>query len=157
MRAGSILVLTAVAVLVVGCGGSGPARGSKAAYDRGLHAAARSVEDAVAAAGLFDTTANYRAAAQAFHDAADRLSGLQPPANVAADDRKLEAGLRFMAGREQAILNAAMRHDQITLESLLRGLSAAPEIQQVLAAVQDLQRKGYKGVADLFAFGSGRS
>jgi uncharacterized lipoprotein len=156
VRAPSVLALVAVIALAA-CGGSGPPRGSKAAYDQGLQAVAKSVEDAVAGASLFGTAADYQAAAKAFRDAADRLSRLQPPANVAADHRKLETGLRFMAGREQGILGAATRHDQNTLESLLRGLSERPEIQQALAAIQDLQRKGYQGVADLFAFGSRRS
>jgi hypothetical protein len=150
-----LAVLTLVLVMLAGCGGSGPPRGSKAAYDQGLQAAATSVEDALAGAGLFGTTADYRAAAKAFRDAAGRVSRLQPPANVAADHRKLEAALRFMAGREQAIIDAAGRHDQSALESLLRGLSQRPEIQQGLAAIQDLQQKGYRGVAGLSLSGSG--
>jgi uncharacterized lipoprotein len=154
MRAPSFLALLVIVVLA-GCGGSGPPKGSKAAYDQGLQAVAKNIEDAVAGAGLFGTTANYRAAAKAFRDAAGRLSRLQPPANVAEDNRKLEAGLRFMAGREQAILDAAVRHDQNALEGLLRGLSERPEIKQALAAIQDLQRKGYNGTAGVFTFGSG--
>jgi predicted small lipoprotein YifL len=154
MRAASVFALLAIAALV-GCGSSGPPRGSRAAYDQGLQTAAKNVEDAVAGAGLFGTTADYQAAAQAFRDAANQLGRLQPPANVAADHGRLEAGLRFMAGRERAIVAAAGRHDQGALESLLRGLSQRPEIRQALAAIDDLRRKGYRGVDGLFTFGSG--
>jgi len=154
MRAPSFLALL-VLVVLAGCGGSGSPKGSKAAYDQGLQTVAKNMEDAVAGAGLFGTTANYRAAAKAFRDAAARRSRLRPPANGAKDNRRLEAGLRFMAGREQAILDAAARHDQNALEGLLRGLSERPEIQQALAAIQDLQREGYHSVAGVFTFGSG--
>jgi hypothetical protein len=153
MRAASLAAFVAVAVLA-GCGGSGPPKGSKAAYDQGLQAAAKTVEDAAAAAGLFGTTANYNAAAKAFRDAADHLSRLEPPAGVAADNRKLVTGLRFMAGRERAILDAGARHDQNALEGLLRGLSQRPEIRQAVSAIEDLQRKGYRGTTGLFTFGS---
>jgi uncharacterized lipoprotein len=154
MRARSLLALI-VLVALAGCGGSGPARGSRAAYDQGLKAAAQAMQDAFVGSGLLSTTANYRALVAALRDAANRLERLQPPPEAAPDNRKLVNGLRFWADREQAILDAGARQDRNTVERLARGLSERPEIQQALAAIKDLQRKGYRGVAGFSPNGSG--
>jgi hypothetical protein len=133
----AVVVVVALAIALTGCGGA--SRLSKAAYQAKLQSISGSLESSLkkmlpqlTAGGT--SFAKYGAAlSRVLTTEATAMAKLKPPADAAADNDKLVAGLRYTAtllrARKPTGLSAAIR--------------SSPVVEAMNAATTDLEHKGY--------------
>jgi hypothetical protein len=156
-----VAALLAVPALA-GCGGSKstshPTNGStaaaaqplsKAAYSTELQQVGKSLVAALNTLGQkpsefkrIETNVGHGQAS--LRQAAARLAASTPPVDARSDNAKLVYGLRYFAAQLAKLKIAAARHSVKAVIASDRNLDRSPAVKAMMAAVSDLQRKGYK-------------
>jgi hypothetical protein len=80
----------------------------------------------------------------ALKQAAARLAATTPPADARADNATLVSGLRSFALKLTNLRDAATRRNLKAVMAADRAIDHSPAVRAMMAAVADLQHKGYK-------------
>lgn len=83
------------------------------------------------------------AAQDELRDAADELDEVEPPADVAAENDRLVAGMRAYADDLDTLHEAAEEGDAEAIEEFNRGLSTNEAIEEMAEAAEAMKGKGY--------------
>lgn len=135
-------------VLLGGCGDSG-----RLSYERDLAKVGRGVEKSLETLPQDDTQtigpAQLSKLASDLREAADQLSDLEPPKDVADAQRRLERGLNGVAtGFDELSSDLAAAEDDQSRSDLFVRFQADPEVdaafEDILGAQEAFARKGYR-------------
>jgi hypothetical protein len=136
------VVLALVGTVLAGCGGKSNL--SKSAYQQRLQADAKPVGQLISSLSktppktLTQLVTRLDQAEATAKKAADDLAAAKPPADVAADNAALVAGLR----KVQAALEQ-VKANPVAAASIIGTIEKAPAIKGAEKALADLKSKGY--------------
>jgi hypothetical protein len=143
MRARLFLIL-ATALVLAGCGGDG--RLSKAEYEETVRSAYGDVQQAFRETNVAVTeglAVRVEAAQEQLRDAAAKLEDVEPPEDVAAENRQIVEGMRAYAEDLDRLRNAAERGDTRTIEDFNARIAQNESVEQIASAAEAMKFKGY--------------
>ncbi len=151
MRAGRPAAWLTLALLVcaalAGCAGGGDEEPlTKRAYEqkvRTLYAGIQQAFLATRGVSREELPERIEAAQDEIREAADELDEIEPPENVAFENRELVEGLRADADDLDELLAAAERQDAAAIRRFNESLATNPNVERIAEAAEEMKFKGY--------------
>ena len=138
------LLLTAVLLLVAGCGGGGQL--SKAEYQQHLQQNGRDLAAALAVLSRTKTKAEFLDAVdgveKALNDVADDLDGVTPPTDVQGANERLVTAFRQLADDFEQVKEAADKGPDAARQKGRQVTSGAAS-REANQAIEEIKRRGY--------------
>ena len=155
MRHRGVATLAAVglAFAVAGCGSGGGGGGggtlSKAQYEQHLGADSQAITKAfqplsTPPSSLSVLASELKVGQDKLRSAADDLSGVTPPKDVAKDNQSLVQGLQKLADELESLRSAAAKKDPKLVQKALADLKTSHALVDARNATDDMKKKGYK-------------
>src|SRR6476661_1302716 len=142
--------LSALVLVLAGCGGSSPKPVTKAEYQTQLGKVGQAVTLAGQQVGKVITIAEFNGAVtdlqKSLRDGEKTLNGLQPPANARAANKRLAQAFGDLADALESV-KEARRVSIVKARLALAALGKTDAIKQGRAAIQELNQLGYSAEA----------
>ena len=153
-RGAATLAVLAVAAAASGCGGGGSKSGgdktqlSKNQYEARIQKDGQEISSvfkplSTPPSSLKELASSIKKGQNKLREIASDLDSVKPPADVAADNDKLVAGLRKLADQLEPLRKGAADGDVKEVQSAVGKIQSSKTLQSAQAATADMKKKGY--------------
>ncbi len=140
-------LVLALAALVAGCAGGGDEEPlTKRAYEqkvRTLYAGIQGAFQATRGVPREQLPERIEAAQDELRDASDELDDIEPPEEVAFENRELVEGMRAYAEDLDELREAAERQDAAAIQRFNERLPTNRNVERIAEAAEEMKFKGY--------------